>query len=164
MKGILLYKHLNTLAARILNPLQGLFAAGARFYVGWQFLKSGWLKATSFENTLFLFAEEYRVPLLPSDLAAVLGTAGEIGFSALLILGICGRLSALGLFAVNVMAVVSYAHVLLSEGFEAALGQHYLWGFMLAMLVIYGPGVISIDNWLARGAPREPSGIRLQAV
>jgi putative oxidoreductase len=45
------------------------------------------------------------------------------------------------------MAVVSYAHVLLTPGFEAALGQHYLWGTLLAMLAVYGPGRLSLDHW-----------------
>jgi putative oxidoreductase len=52
------------------------------------------------------------------------------------------------LFAVNLMAVVSYAHVLLAEGFEAALGDHVLWGFMLLVLVFFGSGRISLDSWL----------------
>jgi hypothetical protein len=36
-------------------------------------------------------------------------------------------ITAIGLFAVNAMAVNSYANVLLAEGYEAALGQHVLW-------------------------------------
>ena len=60
------------------------------------------------------------------------------------------RLSAIGLFAVNALAVISYAHVLYQEGFEAAIGQHYLWGFMLLVIIIYGPGALSIDGLLAR--------------
>ena len=68
----------------------------------------------------------------------------------LVIAGLFGRLSALGLFAVNAMAVISYRHVLLTEGFEAALGQHVLWGFMLLTLAIYGPGKWSADYLLRR--------------
>jgi putative oxidoreductase len=55
-----------------------------------------------------------------------------------------------GLFAVNIVAVVSYSHVLLTEGFEAALGQHYLWGFMLLVLVVFGPGRWALDSTGAR--------------
>ena len=124
------------------------FALAARLYVSWQFLKSGYLKVSSWDVTLGLFRDEYRVPLLPPELAAVVGTAGELVFPVLLIFGLFGRLSAVGLFAVNAMAVISYAHVLYSEGFEAAIGQHYLWGFMLAMLAIYGPGRWSADQLL----------------
>jgi putative oxidoreductase len=114
--------------------------------VSWEFLKSGWLKITSWQNTVFLFQNEYRVPLLPPGLAAAAGTAGELVFPVLLIAGVAGRVSAAGLFAVNVMAVVSYAHVLLSEGFEAAVGQHYLWGFALLVLAVFGPGRLSVDH------------------
>jgi putative oxidoreductase len=123
-------------------------------YVSWQFLNSGWLKITSWENTLFLFREEYHTPLLPPEVAAVLGTTGELVLPVFLILGLGGRFAALGLFAVNLMAVVSYAHVLLSEGFEAALGQHYLWGFMLMILAVYGPGRWSLDTLIANRVGR----------
>lgn len=137
------------LLASILERLADPFAFATRLYVGWQFFKSGLLKIGSWETTLSLFQDEYRVPLLPPTLAAVAGTAGELVFPVLLTLGLFGRIGAVGLFAVNVLAVVSYAHVLYSEGFEAAIGQHYLWGFMLAMLAIYGPGSWSADRWLA---------------
>ena len=140
--------HLLQLANDGLALLGTPFAFVTRLYVSWQFLKSGYLKISSWDVTLDLFREEYRVPLLPPELAAVVGTFGELAFPILLILGLFGRLSAVGLFAVNVMAVVSYAHVLYSEGFEAAVGQHYLWGFMLAMLAIYGPGAWSLDRLL----------------
>jgi putative oxidoreductase len=119
-----------------------------RWYVAWQFLKSGWLKVSDWDSTLYLFQEEYHVPLLPPELAAMAGSAGELVFPALLVVGLLSRFAALGLSAVNVMAVVSYAHVLLSEGFEAALGQHYLWGTLLLVLIVFGPGRWSLDAWL----------------
>ena len=125
-----------------------LFAT--RLYVAWQFLKSGLLKLESWESTLGLFRDEYRVPLLPPDLAAVLGTAGELVFPALLIVGFASRAGALGLAAVNALAVVSYSQVLLAEGFEAALAQHVLWGCMLAALATCGPGALALDGLLAR--------------
>lgn len=133
-----------------LEHLASLFAVVTRVYVSWVFLKSGWLKVTSWESTLALFEYEYRVPLLPATAAAVLGTFGELVFPVLLIVGFFGRLSALGLFAVNALAVISYAHVLLQPGFEAAVAQHYLWGFMLAVLAIYGPGEVSLDRVISR--------------
>lgn len=131
-----------------LAPIAYVFALGTRIYVSWVFLKSGYLKLTNWESTLALFEYEYRVPLLPPHAAAVLGTLGELLFPTLLILGLFGRLSAVGLFAVNALAVISYAHVLLQQGFEAAIAQHYLWGFMLLMLAIYGPGELSVDRLL----------------
>jgi len=135
----------STLAARVLNPLQPLFALGARLYVSGQFLKSGYLKYTSWDSTLYLFANEYHTPWLSPHDAAVAGTFGELFFPALLIVGFLSRFGAIGLFVVNAMAVVSYAQVLLAEGSEAALGQHILWGTLLLFLVIYGPSKLSLD-------------------
>lgn len=134
--------------SRALDALQPAFALGSRIYVSWVFLKSGYLKISDWESTVALFEYEYHVPLLPPTLAAILGTAGELVFPVLLILGLFGRMSALGLQAVNVLAVISYSHVLFQEGFAAAIGQHYLWGYILAVLALYGPGAWSADHWL----------------
>lgn len=132
--------------ARLLNHLQPLFLLALRLWVSWQFLKSGWLKLTDWDSTLFLFQEEYRVPLLSPELAAIAGTFGEVFFPLLLAFGVLSRIAAIGLSAVNVLAVVSYAHVLLSSGFEAALAQHFLWGLMLFAVVIFGPGKLSLQR------------------
>jgi putative oxidoreductase len=146
MNPALILTAVNSTAARLFNPLQPLLLLGLRLWVSWQFLKSGWLKLRDWDSTLFLFQEEYRVPLLSPELAAVTGTFGELLFPLLLIFGILGRYAAIGLSAVNVLAVVSYAHVLLASGFEAALGQHYLWGLMLLVIVVFGPGSLSVQR------------------
>lgn len=137
----------NRLAESATQPFASLLLLATRLHVSWQFLKSGWLKLTDWETTLFLFQEEYHTPLLSPAAAAVAGTFGELVFPALLIAGFMGRYAAVGLFAVNVVAVTSYANVLLAEGFEAALGQHYLWGFMLLVLTVFGPGRWAIDSF-----------------
>ena len=143
-------KSANGLAEGMTRPLEPLLLLVTRVYVSWQFLKSGWLKLADWETTRFLFEEEYHTPFLPPVVAAIAGTAGELVFPVLLILGLLGRYAAAGLFAVNVVAVVSYSHVLLTEGFEAALGQHYLWGFMLLVLVVFGPGRWALDSAIGR--------------
>lgn len=147
-------------ASEALALLASPLLLATRCYVAWQFLKSGWLKLTGWESTLALFVDEYRVPLLPPLLAAVLGTAGELFFPLLLVLGLFGRIGAAGLFAVNALAVISYAHVLLAEGFEAALAQHVLWGYMLVVIAAFGPGRFSLDAWRsARQPARMAAGI-----
>ena len=147
----------NRLAESATQPFASLLLLAARLYVSWQFLKSGWLKLTDWDTTLFVFQEEYHTPVLSPAVAAVDGTFGEILFPALLVVGLFGRYAAAGLFAVNVVAVVSYAHVLLADGFEAALGQHYLWGFMLLVLIVFGSGRWAIDS-LASPRSRPGSG------
>ena len=151
MNAVILNRPLNLLE-KLLDPLQPLFLLLTRWYVSWQFLKSGWLKVTSWDNTLELFKSEYHVPLLPPVAAAVSGAFGELFFSALIVLGLGGRIGPIGLFLVNVMAVVSYQQVLLAEGFEAALAQHVLWGFMLGLLIVWGNGSWTLDRLL--GLPR----------
>ena len=81
-------------------------------------------------------------------MAAVTGAAGELFFPALLFVGLFSRVGALGAFFVNAMAVISYRQVLLAEGSEAALAQHVLWGFMLLVLAVFGPGRIALDSAL----------------
>lgn len=156
MNLILRLSGLHAALGRWLDRLQPLLLLGTRFYVGWQFTKSGWLKYSSWDTTLGLFRDEYHVPLLPPDVAAVLGTCGELAFPILLYLGLFGRVGALGTFFVNAMAVISYRQVLLSEGFEAALGDHVLWGFMLLVLIIFGSGRYSLDAWLEHRARLRP--------
>jgi len=135
---------------RALNALQSLTLLGTRLYVGWQFWKSGYLKITDWDQTLSLFESEYHVPVLPPHIAAITGTFGELFFPALLFLGLFSRVGALGAFFVNAMAVISYRQVLLADGYEAAIAQHILWGFMLLVLTVFGPGRIAVDTWLDR--------------
>lgn len=144
------------LAIRLLNPFQSLFALGARWYVSVQFLRSGYLKVTSWDSTLYLFENEYHTPLLPPHVAAYAGAFGELFFPSLLVVGFMSRLSAVGLFAVNIVAVISYQQVLLADGSEAALAQHILWGTLLLFLCIYGSGLFSIDYWLRRQSVQTP--------
>lgn len=154
---------------RLLDPLRSLVLLATRFYVGWQFWKSGWLKVTSWSSTLELFRSEYHVPLLPPPVAALTGAGGELFFPALLFVGVFSRVGALGAFFVNAMAVISYRQVLLAEGAEAALGQHILWGFMLLVLAVFGPGRFALDAWLetrlaARCRPVTPAFATLVGV
>jgi putative oxidoreductase len=132
--------------ARQLDRLRRWFLLATRLWVSWQFLKSGWIKITTWDTTLLLFREEYHVPVLPPTVAAVCGTFGELFFPVLLVLGFFTRFGAIGLLAVNAMAVVSYWHVLGSEGYEGALAQHVLWGYMLSVLIFSGAGALSLDG------------------
>jgi putative oxidoreductase len=159
MNLVLNVRNINASVGRLLNHLQPLFALGARWYVGWQFLKSGYLKITSWNSTLYLFQNEYHTPVLPPVVAAVAGTAGELFFPILLVLGLAGRFGALGLFAVNAMAVISYRQVLLADGYEAALAQHVLWATLIAFLAIYGPDKFSLDHLLRAKRPIPPLAV-----
>ena len=128
---------------RVLNALQAPAALLARLYVANAFFSSGLTKLRDWDITLSLFMDEYHVPLLPPELAAWMGTAGELLLPVLLVLGLGGRFAALGLSVVNVMAVLS-----LSEIAPAALQQHITWGVLLAALALYGPGAWAVDRFI----------------
>ena len=51
--------------AKVFGNFESLFLLGVRLWVSWDFLKSGWLKVTNWQNTLFLFQNEYHTPVLP---------------------------------------------------------------------------------------------------
>ncbi len=127
-----------------LEALQPLALLAARLYVARVFFLSGLTKIQDWEITLALFADEYHVPLVPPELAAYAGTAGELVLPALLALGLAGRFGAMGLFVLNIVAVLS-----LQEIADAALQQHVFWGSLLAGLVLWGPGKWSLDRFVA---------------
>ncbi len=130
-----------TLALDCLQPLAALLA---RLYIAQVFFLSGLTKLRDWDTTVALFTDEYKVPLLSPSVAAAMGTAGELVLPVLLVLGLGGRFSALGLFVVNAVAVIS-----LSEIAPAALQQHIFWGALLAGLAIYGLGPWTLDRWVS---------------
>jgi putative oxidoreductase len=121
-----------------------LASLAIRLYVGSQFMKSGLVKINDWSATLALFHDEYKVPLLPPDLAAYMGAAGELTFPLLLFIGLLSRPAALGLFLVNAMAVISYPQ-LFSFECPAAINDHFYWGALLLVIVAFGPGRFSLD-------------------
>jgi len=134
--------------ASTLDRAQPLAALLARGYVAQVFFLSGLTKLRDWSVTLALFQDEYKVPLLSPEVAAVLGTAGELVLPVLLVLGLGGRFAALGLSVVNLVAVVS-----LSEVAPAALQQHITWGVLLGALALYGCGKWTVDTWLVGRCP-----------
>ena len=124
-----------------LEMLKNPALLAARVYVGWAFFASGLTKIKSWDTTLALFGDEYHVPFLSPTVAAIMGTGGELILPVLLVFGLFGRFAALGLFVMNIVAVVS-----LTEIAPAALQQHQFWGALLAGLAIWGVGAWSVDS------------------
>lgn len=110
------------------------------------FWNSGLNKVQSWDSTLMLFENEYEVPLIPADIAAYLGTTGELVLPLLLLIGLFSRFATVGLFIVNLVALYSYPFLWTSQGL-AGFHQHLYWGAMIMVLMVHGPGKISID-WL----------------
>ncbi|TRZ69235.1 MAG: DoxX family protein [Rhodocyclaceae bacterium] len=134
---------------RVIGLIEGwltpCFDLCIRLYIASVFLPAGMLKLRDWGSTLALFEHEYHVPLLPTGLAAVLGTGGELVFPVLLVIGLAGRFSAAGLSVINIVAVVAYTDI-------SDLGRqdHLLWGLLLLVTLLHGPGRLSCDAWLSR--------------
>jgi putative oxidoreductase len=131
--------------ARLVDRLQPLFALAIRLYVGNVFFTSGMIKLGNWAGTLGLFENEYHVPVLPPHLAAIFGTAAELGLPVFFVLGLGTRFAAVALFVFNIVAAMSYPDLS-----PAGLKDHVLWGGMMLVVFIYGPGKIALDAWIAR--------------
>jgi putative oxidoreductase len=129
---------LRTMAGRF--PLS-LIEFGMRLAVGATFFRSGMNKLESFDTAITLFREEYRLPLLPPELAAYLGTAVELGASVLLVLGLFARLGAAALLAMTL--VIQF--LVYPENWP----EHLMWTSILAYVLSRGPGALSIDRIIA---------------
>jgi putative oxidoreductase len=110
------------------------------------FWRSGQTKVHDFfeidPSTYDLFRDEYRVPLLPPALAAVLATVSEHLFSALLVIGLASRLSSTALFG---MTLVIEFFV-----YPESWPDHLLWSSALIYVILRGPGVLSLDHLIRR--------------
>jgi putative oxidoreductase len=134
-----------------------IVALVARFAVASVFWRSGQTKVEGFfdikDNTFFLFREEYKVPLLPPDLAAYMATVAEHVLPVLLLAGFASRLSALGLM---VMTLVIQVFVY-PEGWP----EHILWFALLLLIVARGPGALSLDHLIwSRAQPQMAAASR----
>ncbi|MEW7864984.1 DoxX family protein [Aeromonas diversa] len=150
---ISLFERASQWQARLPSHALDLLLLLARVTVAMAFLRAGLLKIESWDSTLYLFEFEYRVPLLPWQWAAWIGTATELLLPPLLLLGLMTRPVAALLFGFNAMAVLSYP-ALWEQGFY----DHRLWGWQLLTLVVLGGGRWSCERWLRRGKGRVPSG------
>jgi putative oxidoreductase len=113
-----------------------------RFGMALVFWRSAQSKLASWDTTLLLFREEYKVPVLPPELAAYLATGVELAAPVLLVLGSATRLGAVAMLA---MALVIQLFV-----YPQSYPDHLLWAGPLLYLVLRGPGAVSLDHLIRR--------------
>ena len=113
-----------------------------RIAIAGVFLRAGLTKISSWESTVALFADEYKVPLLAPHLAAAMAATFEVGCSTLLLVGLGTRLAALPLIGM-IMTIQLFVY-------PQAWSEHLVWGSILLMLVTRGGGAISLDHLIAR--------------
>ena len=123
--------------------LPGLALVATRLWLAKFFFFSGLTKIANFTTTIALFSDEFKVPVLPPDVAAVLSTTAELGLPVLLVLGLFTRFAALGFFAMTtVIAVFVYP--------DAPENAYIL--LLSATLIALGSGRFGADYWIARKA------------
>lgn len=122
-----------------------ILALIARLGVADVFWRSGQTKViegtwTLDPNTIDLFRNEYKVPVIPPEIAAYMATIQEHLFAVLLVIGLASRLSALGLLG---MIVVIQLFV-----YPDSWPDHLLWLGGISLILCRGPGKISIDHFI----------------
>jgi putative oxidoreductase len=115
-----------------------VLAIPLRLAVATVFWNSGTTKLASWDTTLQLFADEYRLPLLPPEIAAYMAASIELTTPVLLVLGLLTRPAALVLLGMtSVIEIFVYPQ---------AWPTHIQWAAMLLILLCRGPGHFSLDH------------------
>jgi putative oxidoreductase len=117
-----------------------------RLAVAGVFLRAGLTKIASWESTVALFADEYKVPVLAPHVAAAMAATFEVGCSLLLILGLGTRLAALPLLGM-IMTIQLFVY-------PQAWSEHLVWSSILLFLLTRGGGTLSLDALIARALGR----------
>lgn len=117
-----------------------------RVAIGAVFFNAGLMKYRSWELTLLLFRDEYKVPFIDPALAARMATFNELTFSTLLVLGLATRMATLPFLG---MLVVIQTFV-----YPQAWVEHLTWASILVFLLTRGAGAISLDYLIWRRSPK----------
>ncbi|HAX5005889.1 TPA: DoxX family protein [Klebsiella pneumoniae] len=113
--------------------------------LGGEPLQLGWPHITA--GTLALFRNEYRLPVLPPEIAAVMAASAEHILSFLLVIGLATRLSAAGILGMTLVIEVFV--------YPDAWPTHALWATSSLFLITNGSGHLSLDWLIFRGVNRQ---------
>ena len=132
-----------------------LIAIAARIGIATTFLRSGLLKLSGWSNgnTLFLFTDEYKLPVIPPEIAAYMATAMELSMPVLILAGFLTRFAALALLCMTLTIEIFV--------YPNAFDTHGVWAAALIYLMKYGPGSLSLDNFICtlHGSIKQKSNI-----
>jgi putative oxidoreductase len=113
-----------------------------RLGVAWIFWSSAQVKLINWQRTIDLFAEEYRVPVLPPELAAGMALSIELAAPILLVLGLLTRFAVVVLLGMTAVIQVFV--------YPEAWPTHLQWTAMMLVLLCRGAGALSLDHYLWR--------------
>lgn len=141
-------------AGRIIRWLEtvpyALLALALRLAVATVFWNSAMTKLANWDTAIALFADEYKVPLLPPELAAYMAVTIELTSPVLLLLGLGTRLTALVLLGMTTIIEVFV--------YPEAWPTHIQWAAMLFVLLCRGAGRLSLDQLIRRRLGAEAEG------
>lgn len=123
-----------------------LLAIPLRLALAVVFWNSAMAHLASWDTTLYLFASEYKVPVLPPDLAAYMAVSIEVSTPVLLVLGLLTRPAVLVLLGMTTVIEVFV--------YPQAWPTHIQWAAMMLVLLCRGPGKLSLDNFIAKWLER----------
>lgn len=109
----------------------------AVFWQSGQTKVAGW-KVT--DSAIFLFREEYKLPLIDPVIAAYLAAFAEHFFPLLLVIGFATRLSAAALLAMTLVIQIFV--------YPGAWPTHGTWIACFLVLIAQGPGIVSLDHMI----------------
>ncbi len=119
-----------------------LIQLAMRIGVGAVFFNAGLLKYNSWEFTVKLFEDEYKVPLLDPAVAARLAMVQELTLPVLLFLGLATRAATVPML--GMIAVIQ------TFVYPNAWTEHLVWSSILVFLLTRGPGILSLDHLVDR--------------
>lgn len=128
---------------------QSLITLLARLVIALVFFQSGLTKLDGWgisDSAIFLFENEYKLPLLNPWLAAHLAAAAELSMPVLLVLGIATRFAALALLGMTLVIEIFV--------YPEAYVLHGLWAVALLTIIRHGAGALSIDRLLRNLNPQ----------
>src|SRR5207244_7029075 len=113
-----------------------------RVAVATVFWNSAMTKLANWDTAIALFTDEYKVPLLPPEVAAYIAVTIELTTPVLLVLGLATRPAALVLLGMTTVIEIFV--------YPLAWATHLQWAAMLLVLLCRGAGELSLDHMLRR--------------
>jgi putative oxidoreductase len=110
-------------------------APAAVFWQSGQTKLEGWHVS---DNAIYLFREEYRLPLIDPVIAAHLAAFAEHFFPILLVLGLATRFAALALLGMTLVIEIFV--------YPGAWPTHGTWAACFLLLMAQGAGTWSLDH------------------
>lgn len=135
------YSCYNSITQKVQCWLEPLLHLIIRLWIAKVFFASGLVKIDNWDATIYLFENMYKVPFLSPVMSAYMATFIELVCPVFLVLGLFGRLSVIPMLAMTAIIEMNYSD-------PADTIQHFYWAILMCVILVQGPGRLSVDHWL----------------